>query len=159
VKEDVRFFIERDSQYSCRFQFQEVVCGIRSLPGLRDFMRGPDVNALKSTAARGPVVVLVASDNECRALVIASPHAPMVNMPIGSINEETLQDLTLTGLGGRKRGSLPDTNTERGMRVSMGMSPSHLILARLWRSVVKPVITHLGLQVSANVNYSDVSRN
>jgi hypothetical protein len=153
------FLIERDSQYSRRFQFQEVVRDIRSLPDLRDFMRGPDANALKITAARGPVVVLVASDNECRALVIASPHTPMVNIPIGSINEETLQDLTLTGLSGRKRGSLPDTNTERGMRMSIGMLPSHLILARLWRSVVKPVITHLGLQVSADVNHSDVSRN
>jgi tetratricopeptide (TPR) repeat protein len=145
---DRSFLSERDVQHQQRSQLQHILQDIRSRPGLHDFMRGPDSHSLLTTAARSPVVVLVTHENDCHALIIRSPDAPLVDIQL-KIDTADLRDLTFMSSAPQQRGSsLAPADDSRAMHVSRKTSASQAILAKLWRSVVKPVITHLDLVVS-----------
>jgi hypothetical protein len=141
---------QRDMDYSQRNSIQDVIRKIRSLPGLSDFMRGPDVNTLLEVGAESPVVVLIADATGCHALLITSGQT-LAHVSMPSVTAQILKDLTFEGLTSQKRGSeSPDSDgTERGLVIAKGSSPPHARLAKLWRMVVKPIIRQLGLTVRA----------
>jgi DNA-directed RNA polymerase subunit N (RpoN/RPB10) len=137
----------RSSEYSQRNQLQDVIRQIRSLPGLSDFMRGPDVNTLLSVGAESPVVVLVAGPRECCALLITS-GARLEHVAMPEVTLHMLRDLTFDSLASRKRGTPTGLDSlDRGMKVTKGASPAHSRLAKLWRAVVKPVLEKLSIPV------------
>jgi hypothetical protein len=138
------FVSQQDSMYAQRSQMQYVLREIRALPGLDDFMRGPDSQALLAAATRHPVVVLVASKKECYALVVRSPAEPPTNILL-AIEKKTLQNLTLGNGTSHQRGSLHED--QRAMGVAKINSASQTVLAKLWRLVVKPVFDYLQLVV------------
>jgi hypothetical protein len=141
---------ERDLIHEQRSQLERILHSIRSLPGLDDFMCGPGSHTLLATAARNPVVVLVADERECHALVITSPDQPLVDLLL-KVDASELKDLVLTNMTLGKRGSVPDsanTHAQRAMRLVRLESKWEVILARLWKCVVKPVLECLGLAVS-----------
>jgi hypothetical protein len=140
------------SIYTQRREVQDVIRQIRSLPGLDDFMRGPDAGTLLTTATQNPVVVLIAGETECHALVLPSAGGPLVNIVLPHVNRKALQALNFFGRTAQNRGSTFDG--QEAIRLGLVTAPmkSHVAsydcLAKLWRTVVKPVITHLGLSVS-----------
>jgi tetratricopeptide (TPR) repeat protein len=139
----------RDHQYAQRGQIQEVVRKIRLLPGMDSFMQGPSTEALMSVVDFSTVIMLVATDSACYAVVMASSGKPSVHVLLLDLNAKMLSDLSFAGGSSFHRGcTMEEDDAERGMRVSKGMSPSHTRLAKLWRAVVKPVISHLQLSVS-----------
>jgi tetratricopeptide (TPR) repeat protein len=140
-------FATHDRLYAQRGQLQETIRQIRSLPGLGNLMRGPDAQTLLTTAALNPVAILVADETACHVLVITSADNSLIDIPIPDVNQHTLADLTFVGLTSGQRGPT-SYQYDRGMRVSKGMSSPHARLAKLWRTVVRPVIAHLGLSVS-----------
>jgi tetratricopeptide (TPR) repeat protein len=147
TRSDSSFLSERDVQHQQRSQLQHILQDIRSRPGLHDFMRGPDSHSLLTTAARSPVVVLVTHENDCHALIIRSPDASLVDIQL-EIDAADLRDLTFMSSAPQQRGSSLAPDDSRAMYISRKTSASQAILAKLWRSVVKPVITHLDLVVS-----------
>jgi tetratricopeptide (TPR) repeat protein len=147
--ESETFLSTQDALHQRHTQLQHVISEIRALPGLSDFMRGPNVPALLATASKNPVVMLIANGTECHALVIRSPHEPMVAIRL-DISTKALQELILTGsasIRGASTSSESIEDSQRAMRISRRMSASHTTLAKIWRAIVKPVITHLQLVV------------
>jgi hypothetical protein len=138
------FVSQQDSMYAQRSQMQYVLREIRALPGLDDFMRGLDSQALLAAATRHPVVVLIASEKECYALVVRSPAEPPTNILL-TIEKKILQNLTLGNGTSHQRGSLHED--QRAMGVAKINSASQTVLAKLWRLVVRPVFDHLQLVV------------
>jgi tetratricopeptide (TPR) repeat protein len=141
---------ERDRLYAQRSRLQQVLQEIRALPGLENVMRGPDAGALLNVSLRNAVVVLVADDDECHALVLVSPQEPLVDVALPGVDARTLQELTLSGWAPQKRGAEDDDADEQrlGMKTSKRPSHAHAVLAKLWRTVVKPVLSRLSLVVS-----------
>jgi tetratricopeptide (TPR) repeat protein len=149
--ESETFLSAQDVLHQRHTQLQHIISDIRGLPGLRDFMRGPNVPALLATASKNPVVMLIANGSECHALVIRSPHEPMVAIPL-DISTKALQELILTGsasMRGAPASSESIEDSQRAMHISKRMSASHTTLAKIWRAVVQPVIIHLQLAVCA----------
>jgi hypothetical protein len=145
---ETSFLPERDLQYERRSRRQQVVREIRALPGLDDFMRGPDVGTLLDVAARNPVVVLVSSRTECHALIIASPQEPLVALAIPELHARALQDLRFGPAMPSQRGSTDGSDQRLGIKVSKPASHTATMLAKLWKLVVKPVLARVGLKVS-----------
>jgi tetratricopeptide (TPR) repeat protein len=147
--ESETFLSTQDVLHQRHTQLQQVISEIRALPGLFDFMRGPNVPALLATASKNPVVMLIANGSECHALVIRSSHEPMVAIPL-DISTKALQELILTGsvsIRGAPASSESIEDSQRAMHISRRMSASHTTLAKIWRAIVQPVITHLQLVV------------
>jgi tetratricopeptide (TPR) repeat protein len=147
------FLSERDRKYEQRSQLQHILREIRSMPGLDDFMHGPDSTALLAVAAQSPVVVLVAFASECHAVVIASPDEPLVDIVMEGIDTQALQNLTFASSRPQKRGSSPTPHDTRLSMMAKGrISTSEAALAKIWQTVVKPIFTHLGLKVGLTCN-------
>jgi tetratricopeptide (TPR) repeat protein len=144
------FLPRRDVLYQQRSRIHQVTHEIRSLPELSNFMRGPNRQALLRAASHNPVVVLVAYGNECRALVVASPEKPLVNLLLPDIDVQTLQGFAHAFPAPNNRGSAPvrDNGLRLRIQISGQLSVSAAMLVKLWKTVVKPVLSHLGLDVS-----------
>jgi hypothetical protein len=138
-----------ETLYAERNQIQDVIHKIRLLPGLGNFMCGPDEQALLSVASLHPVVILLTHKRTCHALIMTPanryPEAILLN-----INPELLADLKCLGLTLKQRGVFLDFGDAETMPRSSIRAPLACArLAKLWQTVVKPIITHLGLSVSA----------
>jgi hypothetical protein len=137
----------RDLLYEQRSRLQSVLSQIRALPGLNDFMRGPGGNALMTTAAHHPVVVLITDEKECHALIIQSSSKELIDLRL-DVDTQSLQNLTFSAAALQKRGGDSVTDdAERAMKVSKAMSAPHAVLAKIWRSIVRPVIDRLEIVV------------
>jgi hypothetical protein len=137
-------------EYSRRSKLQDVIRQIRSLPGLSDFMGGPTIEALLRTAACSFVVVLVAGETSCNALILAPSSGAPILVALPDITRRTLQKLAFIVLTSAKRGVAAEFHRDdRFMKgIQDGMLESNARLAKVWHAVVKPVITQLGLSVS-----------
>jgi hypothetical protein len=146
--EAVSASLSRDRLYARRGEVLKVIRQIRTLPGLGDFMRGPDAKTLMSVAVN-PVVILIPGEGGCSALVISSPNGQLIQVSLPELNKQVLRDLTFAGLTGQARGVPAKLyKPERGMKVSSRTSVAGLRLAKLWRFIVKPIFEHLSLSVS-----------
>jgi hypothetical protein len=130
----------RDMRHQNHGRAQRLIREIRGMPGLADFMRGPSREALKSTAATHPVVILVAKDEECHALIIRSPTATLASISLTRIKASEITSLMLTESASHMRSI--------GIRKPQMRPTFHRMLAKLWDTVVKPVFDHLELTVS-----------
>jgi tetratricopeptide (TPR) repeat protein len=145
------FLPESDQLYEQRSQLQLTLQKIRSLPGLHGFMREPTFEMLQTIAERNVVVVLIEDDGDCHALIIGSSPGLLVHLSLEDIDKEGLQELTFAPSSVQQRGaadSIDDLDGQRlAMKRSQRLSAARVVLAKLWRTVVKPIITHLGLVV------------
>jgi hypothetical protein len=117
----------------------QLIEDIRSRPGLDSFTRGPDSDVLMSTAAGGPVVMLIPTGETCQALIIQAPKEPITTLCLayGGIFGATPSTLFRGDTSNVTEADDPDAGRMREA------------LATLWREVVKPIIDHLGIPVSA----------
>jgi hypothetical protein len=140
----------RDSDYAQRNQLQGLIRQMRSLPGLSEFMRGPAVEVLLSTPARSIVVVLVADETTCHALVLESSCDSLALVPLPGVTRKAIQDLRMIGLTLQKHGLASESHRDdRYMKdIQNVMLETNARLAKVWYAVAKPVIAHLGLSVS-----------
>jgi hypothetical protein len=120
-------------------------------------MRGLPYDMLAKCAARNAVVVLVAVQAECHALIVRpNEQAPTV-LKLRDITLEELTIMSIATSSTRMRGSAPDgaPDARLGMEVSSLSCPTSLgysrALKKLWISVVKPIIDLLQLQVRAPI--------
>jgi hypothetical protein len=118
------FLQPRDLLYEQRSQLQQTLSEIRALPGLSSFMEGQDYQALIATAARSPVVVLVADVTQCHALIIPSPQNPLIYLALPNIDARTLQKSAFTGERSRKRGLSFDSEEDHRLALGSYRGPS-----------------------------------
>jgi hypothetical protein len=153
---DRPFLPERDRLYEQRSQLQLTLQEIRSLPGLDSFMREPTSETLQTVADHNVVVVLIEDEGTCHALIIRSSRAPLMHLPLEDIGEEGLQELTFAHSTLQQRGaatSIDDSDGQRlAMKRSQRLSAASTVLAKLWRMVVKPIMTHLDLVVRVHIS-------
>jgi tetratricopeptide (TPR) repeat protein len=146
--ESEMFLSEQDVFHQRHTQLQQVISDIRGLPGLHDFMRGrPDVKLL-TTASKSTVIVLVADEIGCHAIVMRSPNEPTAIRL--DLNAHALRELTLEPSASSVRGTTtsPTEDNRLGLRAKPKQRSSfYTKLAKVWRIVVKPVIKHLQLGV------------
>jgi hypothetical protein len=133
--------VEREYEHRQHSRIQEILREVRTLPGMDDFMRGPPLSALLRTADSHPVVVLVASEVACHAMIISDSTLTPLVLP--SITALDLGNLTSKAPSAQLRGHAQPARV--AMKVSRSRrSPLTKLLEKLWVAVVKPVLTKLG---------------
>jgi hypothetical protein len=139
----------KDMVHKQHARIQEIIREIRSTPGLEDFMQGLSDEELMSTSESHTVVVLLSHGAVCQAIVLRSPRDRPTTLLLDSITANDLQNGLIMASLSTKRGALYDEmEDDRGMRISRRLGGYHALLAKLWKSVVKPILAHLELQVS-----------
>jgi hypothetical protein len=136
----------RDVRYEQICRTQQIIRQLRLVPGLENFMRGASADELLKTADPHPVVVLVASSDCCRALIMGASTQPFEPLVLERICLDELKQLTLACRSTNLRGSAD--HLDRGLHISKHDRDSTTsVLEKLWQTVVKPVIMRLGFKV------------
>jgi tetratricopeptide (TPR) repeat protein len=146
----------QDLRYIQNTRIQAILRQIRAMPGLSHFMLGSTYEALREVARDHPVVVLVAARGHAFALIMSGaeesePHALSLTLTSDDL-------LSLRGsaeqAGLRSRADTRDGHTDARMQVQISkMNVNHQplrVLADIWRSIVKPVIDYLQLEVRSD---------
>jgi tetratricopeptide (TPR) repeat protein len=148
----------QDLRHRQNTRIQAILREIRAMPGLARFMLGSTYETLREAAHDHPVVVLVATRGHAFALILANPSHTGPDILRLDVANDVLQSFANSVEQGnlRYRGCSPShddvaladsDSPDRAMRP--GDHPTRRSpLARLWLSVVKPVLMHLGLTVS-----------
>jgi tetratricopeptide (TPR) repeat protein len=145
----------QDVRHRQNARIQTILREIRVMPGLSRFMLGSTYETLREAARNHPVVVLVAARGHAFALVMSGaaedePHALRLDFTVDDL--ASLRG-SVEKAGLRSRAGVPDGDPDS--RLGMDKSTIHVnhqplrVLARIWGKIVKPVIDHLRLEVSA----------
>jgi hypothetical protein len=134
-------------------QADGIIAEIRTRPGHGRFLKIPQFEELAQAAKNSIVVVLVAEGRVFFAIIIQAAkdllgvHLPMTSAH-GNVLPKLIAQLANSGMrdysGGENDGH---DETERASRIKQRQNP--VPLAEMWRHIVKPVISHLGLQVGS----------
>lgn len=111
----------------------EVVDRIRELPGFRDFLRLPDLNALLSETADGPIVLVNVSEYRCDALMLTTDGVRHVPLPALTANR--LDKLAFDFHLAVEQAGDADVNTSAAAEERLTE-----ILDWLWTTVARPVL-------------------
>jgi hypothetical protein len=141
-------------------RIQTILREIRAIPGLARFMLGSTYDTLREAAREHPIVVLVAARDHAFALIMPSSlHAgpDILRLDVAS---HTLQSFanSVGPANMRYRACSPSCEDVHLADSAIGLGPDRKMgpgdhftqrspLVKLWLSVVKPVLTHLGLVV------------
>jgi tetratricopeptide (TPR) repeat protein len=120
-------------------QADHLIEEIRGRPGFERFLRIPQYERLAQAASNGYVVALVANSPMYFAIVIQAGRAPQPIL-LPSVDREKLRRLIELTSGSGMRDAV-----DRG--VVKERVPPCVPLEQMWRTIVKPVLVHLGLQV------------
>jgi hypothetical protein len=139
----------RDTLHHRHSRLKQLSHDIRLLPGHSDFGCDLSAHALLDTATHYPVVVLAPAADVCHALLIHKGSIAHISLP--DINDHELKSMTLAVDLPELRGSDVPDNQRLGIRVSRRTTKTrfHRVLARLWKTVVEPIISYLRLNVCA----------
>jgi hypothetical protein len=149
----------QDVRHAHNSRIQTLLGEIRAIPGLERFMRGYEFEQLRQVAIDHPVVVLVAMDSENYAVIISRASQDVPDVIKLDVTSETMLQLrsNMHRSGARWR-----TTTEEGYSEVVEdadaserlMRPGGYdysltgVLSRLWKLIVKPVLSHLGFEAS-----------
>ncbi|MFI1293483.1 CHAT domain-containing protein [Streptomyces sp. NPDC020792] len=110
---------------------EELLAEIRALPGHDRFLRPPSFTTLRAAAARGPVVLLTASQYGCWALILTGADVRVVPLAVDVRQLADQAVAFLHALGGE-----PSPLKARNTVLDS--------LAWLWKKVTEPVLDALG---------------
>lgn len=131
-------------------EFEALISQARALPGFERFMLPETFHAIGAAAARGPVIVLLATYIACQAIVIESPEI-VYQIPLPEVSLRHLQalvgDINVSIHRGRDllRGRAMKRVPEKGLR------KTEEVLADLWRTILQRVIKALQMKVHPSV--------
>ncbi|KAG1897192.1 CHAT domain-containing protein [Suillus fuscotomentosus] len=115
-------------------QWEAAVAQIRDVPAFSRFLLPPSYSDLQAAARQGPVIILIASQYSCSAIIVPTSGGPH-HVPLPSV---TLADLT----------NLKD-RFARAIREASQMTPKQsrtdlIVLSRiLWNEIMLPIINVL----------------
>ncbi|KAI0092623.1 CHAT domain-containing protein [Irpex rosettiformis] len=142
---------QANSSHTHALEYAKLIAHIRSLKGFEDFLRPKTLAQLAPACASGPVVVINMHESRCDALVLYHP-GNVAHIPLPDFSYERAQNLrkqlwtvlSHKRLRSQFRDSSYDENQNRGPlppgRKRKEHDPMSLVLADLWRLVVKPII-------------------
>jgi tetratricopeptide (TPR) repeat protein len=159
------FTSPRDILHTQSARLYAVIQEIRAHPGLERFMLGESAGTLCTTASDHPVVVLVGARGHHYALILAASLVEGHVFLSLDLSDEDLTSLSFTRGSTRAHRSdatLEETPEEED-RVGLKKTerayskPLDGQLQTLWHKVVKPVLAHLGLEVSSQTSLDNTS--
>ncbi|QIJ61004.1 CHAT domain-containing protein [Streptomyces sp. JB150] len=112
-------------------QREELLAGIRELPGLAGFLRPPSFDTLRAAADRGPVVLLSASEHGCHALLLTTAGVRVLTLALEDVELAEHVDHFTRAVGGETSPLTAVTTIEE-------------TLTWLWDAVAEPVLEALG---------------
>lgn len=137
-------------------RFDDCLSRARKLPGFDRFLLGSTSSMLSEVAARGPVILLVASElSGCHAIIIAKPgHVEQLPLPVtedelSQLAFEMKENVYLRSKDGSSSGG-------RGAMLSavIGLTASQKeYLRQLWIAIVEPICVRLKLKVGTALAY------
>ncbi|QRW18633.1 CHAT domain protein [Rhizoctonia solani] len=142
-----------DPRYRLAREYNDLLTQARSLPGFEGFLRPPKAIGLMRVARHGPVVVINCSKDDCDALVIMPGQDRVGHVSLPSYTESKATharseiEQLLHNKGLRERGF-----RLKGGRVQQPDPDVGLVLADLWKCVVKPVLEYLGYLTNHTVD-------
>jgi hypothetical protein len=137
----------QDLQYRNNARIHQLVQQIRTMPGHDQFMRGLSFEELAQCASRNAVVLLVAAEGECQALILQPTEPKFLAIKLSEITLDEVTIMSTISSATQMRGSPPDDVDEHGRGMKVSKSRPYPVLGKLWRTVVKPVLECLQLQV------------
>jgi hypothetical protein len=147
---------ELDVRHKNHVRINQLIQQIRTLPGQERFMRGLSFKELGLCASRNAVIVLVATEDECHALILRSNNQDPVTLQLSGITPDELAAISAVVPLPQRRGAVWDgiCDRDRGMKASpfktsSAKAPSDSALRKIWKTVVKPIIDHLQFTVRA----------
>jgi hypothetical protein len=150
---------DKDIRHQRHTRIQQLIEEVRALPGHADFMRGPSLDVLEGVAAQHAIVVLIATRQNCQALLVHS--GSLTSLLLEDIKPSELQSIGLDACTSRERRGDVTGNSrmeQRGMKISSDSRPrAQHALGHLWTAVVKPIIASLGLMVCIRVDMNSYS--
>jgi tetratricopeptide (TPR) repeat protein len=154
-----------DVRHQQNSRIRTILGEIRAMPGLERFMLGSTFEILREVAREHPVVVLVSGHGHVFALIISpsSKEGPdalrleltqddlqSIAQSAGKVHlrhHATAQEVSIDASTRRQNFFLEDRyDSNRAMRPG-NFGSNQGLLATLWSTVVKPVLTHLGIEV------------
>jgi hypothetical protein len=120
-------------------QAENLIEEIRLRPGFERFLRIPQFEQLAQAASNGYVVALVANEPIFFAIIIQADKTPQ-HILLPSVDGKALRRLTALTSGSGMRDLADERVTKQRIHPRMP-------LEEIWRTIVKPVLLHLGLQV------------
>jgi tetratricopeptide (TPR) repeat protein len=157
------FTSPRDILHAQSARLYTVIQEIRAHPGLERFMLGESVGTLRTAASDHPVVVLVGARGHHYALILAASLVEGHAFLSLNLSDEDLTSLSFNRGTTRAHrsdatlGETPDQGDRVGLKKTELASSKPLDgqLQTLWHKVVKPVLAHLGLEVSSRTSLDD----
>lgn len=126
--------------------FEALICQARAIPGFERFTLPERFQALSAASIQGPVVVFLANDVACEAIVIETPDTVhQVRLP--DVSLQYLQTLSVT-MGVAIRGGR-DLLQGRAMKLQpkKGRRKTEELLEALWHKVIHKIIDALQIKV------------
>jgi tetratricopeptide (TPR) repeat protein len=147
---------DQDMRHKNSDRIHQLIQQIRALPGQERFMRGLSSKELAQCACRNVVVMLIAAEGECHALILQPNNQELVTLELSGVASNDLTAMSGVVSAAQKRGSAWEGahDDERGLkaspfRTSLDDTRPHRVLGKLWTAVVKPIIDCLHFQVCA----------
>lgn len=145
---------------------ERMIDNIRIRPGFDRFLKTPSFSQLAQAAASGPIVILFTSKTECLANIILDSSGTSRFLRLRMITPKSLQALALqvpaSGLRSRNAEvAFPvvpcSSHQERltiktGYTSSVGLSTSNTVLAKIWHTIMEPVLQGIGGKKSSGRN-------
>jgi hypothetical protein len=148
VEEHASYLRPQDIRYRQNTRINQLLRQIRMLPGHEHFMRRLSFKHLAHTAVDHVVIVLIAVQETCYALILRSAEDTVEEIGLENITPDKLERLSVAMKTERMRGS---TNDGLGVDRKMGSYRQQSLtqlLRNLWLAVVSPVLNHLHIKVS-----------
>jgi len=120
-------------------QWDALLARIRARPGLAGFLAPPSISELKRQAAAGPIVMIIADELRCDALVLTADRDPVRHIPLPELTEEAAQEQSdrLTAAC-QTVATAPDLAAMRQAERDL-----HEILGWLWDTTTGPILAAL----------------
>lgn len=132
-------------------QADSLIEDIRMRPGFEHFLKVPQYDKLAQAATNGFVVVLIANEPLFFAIVI---HADDVleHVPLPSVKGDMLRKLQAqvseSGMRDYTHASEGRGHNTMSRGISKEKTPTHTPLALMWKTIIQPIISHIGLKAS-----------
>ncbi|KDQ51752.1 hypothetical protein JAAARDRAFT_139800 [Jaapia argillacea MUCL 33604] len=141
-------------------KWEKLLSNIRSLPNFEDFLTVPSFSKLILAANNGPIVIPIASQYQCDALIIIPNSSTIKHIPLPLIKFQRVQDLHVL-LSDKSDVQSDTTKSYRHFRPSIARSSDPLkeCLSQLWHYVVKPILLELELLVGFYLVYPEIYTN
>jgi hypothetical protein len=153
-------------------EWDQTVSAVQKVPGFKDFLRPKSFASLQQAAVFGPIIILLASDSACSALIVkSSGDVQHVELPAlkpqilehyaclpRALSDRTFNVKDFLKGNGHEAHSRHQPNLAARLKMykegCVNMSPDDIfrrVLADIWQTIVKPVFEVLNLKVSCYI--------